>query len=86
MADTYTATPEVALMLDELESLEAELAEVPAKYDRREQLYLGLRAVDPPVPYGVIAERTKAGPEAVRVAVNKARRKASGNPITRRKT
>jgi hypothetical protein len=81
-------SPEVAAQVAEhfaeLDRIKAALAEVPQLYTRRVELYQLLRAAEPPVPYADIAAHTDAGPEAVRVAVNKANREASGNPVSRK--
>lgn len=72
----------VAARFAELDDIKTKLAEVPDLYERRIALYLELREFD--VPFKDIAEHTDASAEAVRVAVNKAKRTAAGNPITRR--
>lgn len=73
-----------ALYFAELDDITVQLAGMPKLYDRRQELYELLRTLEPPVPYADIAAHTDAGPEAVRVAVNKRKRAAAGNPVSRR--
>ena len=61
----------VAARLARLDQISEALGQVPDLYRERIALYLCLR--DDEVPYRDIAEHTDATPEAVRVAVNKAK-------------
>ena len=73
------ATAEVEELDDETRTLLAELDEiadyldsVPAKYDRRTEIFLRLRARKPPVKYRIIADFAHSTEEAVIQAYRKA--------------
>lgn len=75
-------TDEIAELDDETRALLAELDEiatfldgVPAKYDRRTEIFLRLRARKPPVKYRIIADFAHSTEEAVIQAYRKATKK-----------
>lgn len=66
---------ETRALLGELDGIANYLDGVQAKYDRRTEIFLALRARKPPVKYRIIADYAHSTEEAVIQAYRKATRK-----------